>query len=643
VETSYCSNRPFFVLLILFCQFTAFCHSQTNKVAIPKSFLDTVNEFETSIDSLLLKYKIPGAGIAVVTKDSVLYSHGFGYADLEQNRPVDENTLFRVGSISKSFVALAILNLVEQDLLTLEMPVQEIVPELEINNPWEETHPLRIVHLLEHTSGLNDTHFNDYYLEGDSDIPLKEGIRVSKHYLIPRWKPGQYRSYSSAGYMIAGIIIEKITGLRFEEYIKQEIFEPIGMTTSTFSLTPESETLLSQGYKADYLESKYWHTFSRPAGSMMSSTSEMSKFLQFMLNYGSMGEKQILSERSIGRMERATTDPAANAGLESSAGLGLGNHYFKGHKWFTHYGSIMGFCAAYGYCRDLEIGCVLLTNRWDVDFEAGMMKLWNSLRSYLVDEFEHSPQLSSVPDVSPTVLKSYQGYYKWCNSPQQLSVWIDQVLNYKIIKFELVTLFQKDVLFGSPSSLIPVTETTFRSNNQFWPSKGFVKTADDNLAYLEDSSYYTRTSGVQVWSHILFFSLTWLLLFSSIFYAVVWIPVYLYKRLTKNKNLPHYLRIRVIPLLAIVVILFSFTLVGLQVNQSIAYIGQKTVANVFFYIATGLFAVLSFLSIFFSIKSFKKPVKPIARMYAFVLSLACVSLTLYWGYWGIIGLKLWAY
>ena len=362
-----------------------------------------------------------------------------------------------------------------------------------------------------------------------------------------------------------------------------------------------------------------------------------------MLNKGWIDGKQIINENSIERMEISTTDPAIKAGLVSTAGLGLGSHYFKGYKWFAHYGSIMGFCAAYGYCPELEIGCALLTNRWDVDFETGITKLWNTLRSHLIQNDASRQQIPPAASIPSSVLKSYHGYYKWCNPTQKLSAWIDLILNYKVMKFENDSLYQKDVLFGSWSPLIPVTEKTFRSENDFQESMEFVSTSDNNLAFIDGASYFEKTSFLQVWFHILFFVLSWIVMLSSIFYALVWIPVYLYKLLTSNKNRPQYLRIRVIPLSAIVLILFSFTLVGMQVNKSVAYLGQKTFANIFFYFSTWVFAGLSFLSLYFSIKSFKKPVKPVARLYALALSLACVGTTLYWGYWGIIGLKFWAY
>ncbi len=632
------------VLLLILFLFMTPCSSQKNKIIKNQEYIiQNIEKLRTNIDSLLLRYNIPGASIAIATKDSMIYCGSFGYANIELETPINENTFFHVGSIAKSFVALGILKLVEEGRIDLQSPVKQILPEIDINNPWEDTDPVRVVHLLEHTAGLNDPHFNDYYLDGDPAVPLLEGLKVSNHYLQLKWKPGAYRSYSSAGYMIAGIIIEKITGEKFEDYLKKEILEPLGMTTSTFRLTSETEKLLAQGYKANYKPSQYWYTYSRPAGYMISSASEMAKFLQFMLNKGKVGNEQVIDESAIDRMERSTTDPAALAGLEGRPGLGIGVGYYNGFKWYMHHGSLMGYCGSYGYSRDIGVGCVLLTNRWDVDFETGIKKVWNAFRDYLVKDFENISQTPPEPNIPVETLKQYTGYYKWCNPPQQLSAWIDLILNYQIVKLEGGSLYNKNVYFGSWKPLFPVTENTFRDKNELHASKIFIKTSDNKFGLIKGGGFYKRTYWLKPWLHGILFCLSWIIMLSSILYAFVWIPIDLYKRVTKKNNRSKYLRIRILPLLAVIIILSSFTLVGMQVNQSLAYIGQKTLVNVLFYVSTLCFAILSFLSLLFSIKSFKKPVKIVSRLYALILSLSCVGTTLYWGYWGFIGLKLWAY
>src|SRR5688500_13164351 len=111
---------------------------------------------KSSIEKILIVTNSPGAGIAIVTKDGPVWVSGLGKANIEKNVVADEHTLFRIASISKMFVALSILKLEEQGKLTLEDEVRSHVPEIAFENRWEDTDPVRIVHLLEHTTGWDD-------------------------------------------------------------------------------------------------------------------------------------------------------------------------------------------------------------------------------------------------------------------------------------------------------------------------------------------------------------------------------------------------------------------------------------------------------------------------------------------------------
>jgi CubicO group peptidase (beta-lactamase class C family) len=139
-----------------------------------------LDSLKTSVDSLLREHKVPGAGIALVQKDSVIWAGGVGYANYETNQPVKADDLFRVGSVSKTFVSLGLLQLVQQGRLHLDDKVHELVPEVEINNPWRKTDPVRVKHLLEHTSGFDDMHLNEMYnTEDDPRIPIEQALAVN--------------------------------------------------------------------------------------------------------------------------------------------------------------------------------------------------------------------------------------------------------------------------------------------------------------------------------------------------------------------------------------------------------------------------------------------------------------------------------
>lgn len=124
----------------------------------------TIDELKTRIDSIFEKTNIPGAAVAIVSADSIVWTGTFGFANLETKEQVTENTHFCIGSCTKSFTGLGFLELLDEGRIDLNTPVRELAPEIEIDNPWKDTDPVRIVHLLEHTAGFEDSHPNWFYI-----------------------------------------------------------------------------------------------------------------------------------------------------------------------------------------------------------------------------------------------------------------------------------------------------------------------------------------------------------------------------------------------------------------------------------------------------------------------------------------------
>ncbi|RPI00328.1 MAG: hypothetical protein EHM72_09540 [Calditrichaeota bacterium] len=180
----------------------------------------------------------------------------------------------------------------------------------------------------------------------------------------------------------------------------------------------------------------------------------------------------------------------------------------------------------------------------------------------------------------------------------------------------------------------------FRLSSEPDAGKIFFQTPEEHRAYFDGERYYEKNPAWKPWFYIAVFLLAWILMLSTIPYAIIWIPIDLYKRITKKKNCSKYLRLRVVPLLAVLILLYGFAAIS---NQSLFDFGQRTFANIQFFTATLLFAALSFYSLFLAIRSFRKSVITFARAYALVVSLSCVAMTIFFSYWGIIGLRLWAY
>jgi CubicO group peptidase (beta-lactamase class C family) len=211
---------PLFICLVLLS--VACSRQKAEEPPAPAS----VEELKKAIADVLSTYHVPGAGVAVVARDRVIWADGVGKANLASGKAVDADTMFRIGSISKGFVALSLLQLQERGKTSLETRVSEVAPEVHIVNPWERTDPVRIAHLLEHTAGFDDfrvTGFSD--LRDDADVPLLEVFRMFPPRV--RWRPGTFTSYSNPGYSLAGYVVEKVSGQPWPAYVADNILRPL--------------------------------------------------------------------------------------------------------------------------------------------------------------------------------------------------------------------------------------------------------------------------------------------------------------------------------------------------------------------------------------------------------------------------------
>ena len=177
-------------------------------------------------DSIVTKEfpaKEPGVSVIVVKKGAVLYKKGFGIADMELNVPVQPDMIFRIGSITKQFTAVAILQLAAQGKIALQDDIKKYIPDYGI----KET--ITIEQLLNHTSGIKSyTNIDTFWSKMRNDLAPREIIRLTEKDTL-EFKPGSQWNYNNTGYVMLGHIIEKITGKTYEEYVEQNLFKPAGM------------------------------------------------------------------------------------------------------------------------------------------------------------------------------------------------------------------------------------------------------------------------------------------------------------------------------------------------------------------------------------------------------------------------------
>jgi len=266
------------------------------------------------IPFLLSELDTMGGVISVVKDDALLLSKGYGYSDIERDKPVDPNsTLFRIGSVAKLFTWTAIMQLVEQDILDLDTDINEYLNAFQVPETFPE--PITLKHLLTHTAGFEETYTR---IISDTDVfsSLEEEL---KDHLPPRVRsPGIMTSYSNFGTALAGFIIEETTGIKYEDYIEENILKILDMNRSSLdqplpqNLTEDSG--IPTGFYYDrhqFYEGFYEYISIVPAGGMSTTANDMANFMIANLNNGTFGENQILQNNTIQEMqsEQFTTHP----------------------------------------------------------------------------------------------------------------------------------------------------------------------------------------------------------------------------------------------------------------------------------------------------------------------------------------------
>lgn len=582
----------------------------------------TITQLQDTINKILPNEHQSSLMLAVVTKDSILIANGFGFANIETKQKATSQTLFPMASITKTFTALAIMKLVKQGKLTLNDNLSKIAPEISFINKWEKTNPIKIIHLLEHTSGFDDLRFNTFW-NNALNITELQAIEKCKNSMYCRWIPGERAAYSNIGYNILGYLIEKLSGLKYDDFLKAEIFSPIGMTNSNFITATQPNSAYAYPYEWDdkkYNRLPLLQAYGKGAGALYSCADDMAKFVQYMLANGN-GE--------IEQMEIPESTPAAKLGLKTGYAKGITVDYVN-YKlpFYGHSGTSIGFFSRYAYNRDLKAGFVVCGSNPN--------QISDILIHYFTDSLQAPEQIQTIP-VNIELLKSYEGYYQ-LKSPrfELLDKYLEELFHGYHIEVRGDRLYSYG--FKRPDRvLLPVTSTIFRKPNENLPSFLFTTNrSGDNVLY-EWGAYYEKTSyaKVLVTRVLVLGSLICglLLLLSSIF----WLFKAIFKRLTWKEYFT-----RSLSAFGVLSLLIAFcTLAYMATNVSL--MGTMNFFSITFFIGTLLFAILCIAGFIVTIKRFERIANKWTKWYLAVTTSWLIVLVLFYYHYDWIGLKMWSY
>lgn len=260
------------------------------------------DRIDTYIETQLKEADIPGAALVIVERGEIVHLRGFGIADSD-GRPVTVETSLVIGSVSKSFTGLAVMQLVEAGKIELDAPVQEYLPWFRVADP-EASRQMKVRHLLNHTSGFSTFEGRTHYGSRDmSDEAIEHRVRALRRAKLTA-PVGQGTDYSNVNYAILGAIIESVSGRSYENHIQESIFDPLDMANSFTSVEAAKQHGFTPGYR-------YW--FGKPfaasgipyprgdiaAAHLISCAKDMGNYLLAHMNGGTLGDARILSEAGV--------------------------------------------------------------------------------------------------------------------------------------------------------------------------------------------------------------------------------------------------------------------------------------------------------------------------------------------------------
>lgn len=596
----------------------------------------TLEELQKTMKDVLEKEHVPGAGVALVAKGELLWCGGIGKADVTTNRVVTCDTEFRVGSISKTFVALALLKLQEEGKINLYARLQDVAPEVPFKNHWEPAHPVRIVNLLEHTAGFDDMEFSEVYnLHDRYDFPLLEVFKRFQEPEVARWPPGTRMSYSNPGNGVAGYLIEKFSGRPFDQYIRDSFLRPMGMANADYPFTDANKALLASAYDGNPPKALgYPFIYLRPAGDLKASPGELAKLVQFLLRRGRAGDTQLLKPESIFRMEAPETALAAKNGLRLGHGLANYTSVEGGVVTHGHDGGIDGFLSSYRYMPEQNWGYVVLLN----STQSG--RALNSMNRLAIDFLSRDfpkPQQAAIHP-APRELEKLAGYYTPRAPRNQVFAFLDNLIGgtrIRIISGKLT----RSGLFGKPEPLLCVGKNLFRSEKEPEGTTIFFKNEAGDMAVvsngLEGIPYSERSNLALPFFRIAVLVLCLFFLLTTLPFALIWILLKLFGAM---KDV-HHLSVRVIPLLATLA-LFIVPVCFLKLNGP--QIGTFNVWTVGIFLGTFFFPLLSIAGLIMVLRLPKDEIHRGVRIHSLLVSSACCVLTGFLVSWHLVALRFWA-
>jgi CubicO group peptidase (beta-lactamase class C family) len=593
----------------------------------------TTAELKVQLEQIMREEGVPGMAVAVASEGKIVWQAGMGVANVATATPVSTQTRFRIGEVSQSFVALAALQLQEQGKLRLTDTLKQWAPELAIVNPWEASDPVRLVHLLEHTAGLAGMSLQEYGHNVTPPLTLQQALAFKPEARTARWRPGSRAASSELGPALVAYVIEKVSGQRFEDYVSTHLFLPAGMKSASYF---EPSGNFAGQYAVDGVTAlPYWNQLYRPSGAVNASLDDMGRYLQLLLNGGSIDGVRVVSPAAVERLARPETLAMVSMGIRVAPGAGMLNTIENNVHFRGHYGIVNGGLSELLYIPDARSGVVLMMNSLN---EAARTRILWLMQGYLSQSMGR-PSTKPAVNVDPELLQNYAGYYLEDSPVSERMRFVPDLTGVLRVDFSEQGMITRNVLHGYTEEWIAHTGRTFRQPGHAEPMLAMFRAQDGELVMQSKWGTLRRVSAVRALAPLLIGGLSIVLMVSALLLGAL----RLLRMLARRGQSSGARAVALLPMVASA--LFVVIAVALAGTQNLASVWEgwgEPGAKTWLALLAGIaFLVVSLASVINVVRRRNAQVGRAAYWHAALVSVASLTVAVYLSYWHAIGVPIW--
>lgn len=392
------------------------CQESERSPTDPAVYTAAIEKLTAAVEYEMTDKALPAVSMVLVDDQQTIWAQSFGMEDPGAGKAAGPETVYRIGSVSKLFTDIAIMQLVERGEVDLDAPIQTYLPDFKPRNPYDK--PITLRQLMSHRAGLVREPRAGHYFHGFSGGLEKTVQSLNGSPLI--YEPETRVKYSNAGIAVVGYVLEKLKGQSFPLYLQQKVISPMGLKNSAFEDTPPIKAHLAVGemwsYDGRRFDAPTFGLGMAPAGSMYATIGDLGTFLSVLFNGGQGQFGPILKARTLEKM----WEPQFDTGGDRNYGLGFALDEQNGHRRVGHGGAIYGFATQLFALPDARLGAAAVATA------DGANTITTRLADYALDlmlaarEGEPLPDYPMTQAVPSEIREKYEGHYR--SGEQQLTL-----------------------------------------------------------------------------------------------------------------------------------------------------------------------------------------------------------------------------